>query len=247
MKLKGKTALITGTNRGIGRAIVEKFAKEGANIIAHARKPYQEFETFLEDTKETNNIKITPVYFDLRDEENLKKELTRLVKSKIPVDILVNSAGKEHGGFFQMTPDNTIKEIFEINLFAQMQITRIMLKSLMKQKSSSIINISSVSGIDLPQGNCAYGVSKAAFIAFTKVLAAEYGRFNVRINTIAPGLIDTNMFRKIEEKAKNGLIARSSLNRLGSPDEVANLAAFLASDEASFINGQIIRIDGGMV
>ena len=117
----------------------------------------------------------------------------------------------------------------------------------MKQNTSSIINISSVSGIDLPEGNCAYGVSKAAFIAFTKVLAAECGRFNIRVNTIAPGLIDTDMFRKIEEKAKKGLVARASLNRLGSPEEVANLAAFLASDESSFVNGQVIRIDGGMV
>lgn len=247
MKLKGKTALITGTNRGIGRSILEKFALEGANVFAHARKRSDEFEKFISDISKKYNVKIVPLYFDLVDSENLKKELTEVVKSREPVHILVNSAGKEHGGFFQMTPDSTIKDIFEVNLFAQMQITRIIMKILMKQNTSSIINISSVSGIDLPEGNCAYGVSKAAFIAFTKVLAAECGRFNIRVNTIAPGLIDTDMFRKIEEKAKKGLVARASLNRLGSPEEVANLAAFLASDESSFVNGQVIRIDGGMI
>lgn len=247
MRLRGKTALITGTNRGIGKSILEKFAQEGANIFAHARVQNCEFEKHLKEIADKYGVEIVPLYFDLTDTEKLKNVLYNLVKSKAPVDVLVNSAGKEHGGFFQMTNIATIKDIFEINLFAQMEITQIMMKTLLKQKNGSIINISSVSGIDLPEGNSAYGVSKAAFIAFTRVLAAECGRFNVRVNTIAPGLIDTDMFRKIEDKAKKGLIARSSLNRLGNPDEVANLAVFLASDESSFVNGQVIRIDGGMV
>ena len=244
--LNGKTALVTGTNRGIGRAILERFAENRANIFAHARKETPEFIEGISRLSEKYNIAITPLYFDLADTTALKEEIkNKIFLPKQKIDILVNTAGIAHGGFFQMTPIAKIKEVFDINLFAQMEIIQLILKIMIKNQKGSIINLASVLGIDITAGSCAYGVSKAAFVAFTKTLAAEYAKYNIRVNAVAPGLIDTDMAKLMEEGAKNNLLNQSAMHRLGKPDEVADLVLYLASDKSSFINGQIIRVDGG--
>ena len=160
---------------------------------------------------------------------------------------VAEAAGIAHGGLFQMTPVSKIREVFETNLFAQMEITQIVLKSMMRKKSGVIINMSSVLGLDIKEGSCAYGLSKAAVSAWTKTLACEYAAYGIRVNAIAPGLIDTDMAKLMEEKAEQEMIASSAMNRLGQPDEIAKTALFLASDDSSFINGQVIRVDGGIV
>jgi len=244
--LKGKTALITGTNRGIGSAVLEKFAENRANIFAHARKETPEFTARINKLSEKYNIVITPLYFDLSDTASLKEEIkNKILKPKHKIDILVNTAGIAHGGFFQMTPISKIKEVFDINLFAQMEITQLILKIMMKNQQGSIINFGSVLGVDITSGSCAYGVSKAALIAFSKMLAAEYAKYNIRTNVVAPGLIDTDMAVLMEENAKKDLLNQSAMHRLGTPNEVADLVLYLASDKSSFVNGQIIRVDGG--
>lgn len=244
--LNGKTALITGTNRGIGHAILEKFAENKANIFAHARKETPDFIEKINRLSEKYNITITPLYFDLSDTTALKEEIkNKIFKTNQKIDVLVNTAGIAHGGFFQMTPISKIKEVFDINLFAQMEIIQLIMKVMMKNQKGSIINLASVLGIDITAGSCAYGVSKAALIAFTKTLAAEYAKYNIRINAVAPGLIDTDMAKLMEEGAKERLLGQSAMHRLGKPDEVADLVLYLASDRSSFINGQIIRVDGG--
>ena len=225
--LKGKTAFITGTNRGLGKAFVEEFAKNGANVIAHARRETPEFVAFCTDVASNNNA------------------IRGLTVAKTPVHILVNSAGVAHGGFFQMTSMAKIREVFDINLFAHMELTQLLLRWIIKVGHGSVINIASISGIDLKIGNCAYGVSKAAMIAFTKTLAAECGPLGVRVNAICPGLTATDMGAQMEEKAGKEMIARSAMNRLGRPEEIARTAVFLASDNASFVNGQIVSVDGG--
>lgn len=244
--LKGKNVLITGTTRGIGKSVLEIFAQNGANIIAHSRNRSEEHEKYLKEISENNNINIFPIYFDLKDKLKIKEVFKTFYKDKIAIDILVNNAGIAHGGYFQMTPVSKIKEVFEINLFSQMEITQYVLKIMSRQHSGSIINLASIAGLDLEQGNSAYGVSKAAIIAWTKTLALELARYNIRVNAVAPSLVDTNMAKQMEEKSGISMIEKSAMKRLANPDEIAKTILFLASDNASFITGEVIRIDGGM-
>ena len=243
--LKGKTAFITGTNRGLGRAFVEEFAKNGANVIAHARRETPEFASACADVAKRHGVAVTPVFFDMTDSEGMKRAVRTVISGKTPVNVLVNSAGVAHGGFFQMTPISKIREVFDVNFFAHVELTQLLLRWIVKVGHGSVINIASISGIDLKVGNCAYGVSKAAMIAFTKTLAAECGPLGVRVNAICPGLTATDMGAQMEEKAGKEMIARSAMNRLGRPEEIARTAVFLASDDASFVNGQIVSVDGG--
>ena len=245
MRLKDKNIIITGTNRGIGKAMLEEFAKNGANVWAHARKETPEFVELINRISKENNVHICPVYFDLTDYETMKIVIKNLIKSKTQIDVLVNSVGVAHGGLFQMTSIQKIKEVFEMNLFVHMEITQLVLKAMSKRKSGCIINMGSISGLDLKAGNSAYGVSKAAIMAWTKTLAAECGPNGIRVNAIAPGLTDTDMAKLMEAQAGVLMVKSSALGRLALPEEMAKVAVFLASEDASFLNGQVIRVDGG--
>jgi len=247
MTLKGKNVLITGARGGIGRALVEEFARCGANIFPNLRKPDKDFDDFIKELQGKYDVNVESVYFDITDTENMKKELKRtFFESKKPIDVLINNAGIAHGGFFQMTPVSKIKEVFEVNLFAQMEITQFVLKLMARQKSGNIINMGSILGLDIKEGSCAYGISKSALMAWTKTLASEVGVNGIRVNAIAPGLVDTKMGTLMDEKVQEDIINSCALKRLAKPEEIAKIAVFLASDNASFINGQIIRVDGGI-
>ncbi len=244
--LKGKTALITGTARGLGKAFVEEFAKNGANVIAHARKETPEFMRMIADVSQKYGISVTPVFFDMTDAEAMKNAVRKIIADKTPVDILVNNAGVAHGGLFQMTALSKIREVFEINLFSHMTLTQLLLRYMIKRGGGSIINLGSVLGIDLPSGSCAYGVSKAAFIAFTKTLAAECGQYNIRVNAVAPGLIDTDMAKQMEKNAEEKMLEDCAIKRLGKPYEIAKTVVFLASDASSYITGDVVKVTGGI-
>ncbi|MBP1754636.1 MAG: hypothetical protein H6Q59_1034 [Firmicutes bacterium] len=247
MRLKDKNVLITGCNRGLGKAIVEKMLLEGANVWAHARKESTEYEAFLKEMSDKYGGIVEPIYFELTDSLAIKNEIHKIMQSKRPVDVLVNNAGIAHGGLFQATPMSTIRDIFDVNFFAAMELTQLVARLMIRRKSGSIINIASISGLNLSAGNCAYGVSKASLIAATKTLAAEYTPLGIRINAVAPGLLDTDMAELMEDRAYDEMVGRSFMKRLGKPSEVANVVSFLASEEASFISGQTIRVDGGSI
>lgn len=245
MLFQGKTVFVTGSRRGIGRAMVEAFAKEGAHVIAHSRKRTDDFINDMESIAKTYSVTIDPIYFDMTDTKAMKEAITPFYKSKTNIDILINNAGVAHGGLFQMTPVSHIREIFEINLFSMMELTQLLTKLMVRRKSGCIINMASIAGMDLKAGNCAYGASKAGVIAFTKTLSAELAPIGIRVNAIAPGLTDTHMAEQMEEKSGKAMVMSTSMNRLGRPQEIANTALFLASDAASFITGQVLRVDGG--
>lgn len=244
--MKGKTVLITGCNRGIGKEAVRLFASKGANLICCIRKESHEFTEFLKERAAENNVDIEILYFDMGNEEEIKKAIYPLIKARRQIDILVNNAGVASGGFLQMTSITQIKEVFQVNFFAHVLITQMISKLMMRQKSGSIINMGSVAGLDNFGGYTAYGSSKAALMAFTRTIAKELAPYSIRVNSIAPGLTDTGMAGQMEDKAWHEMVGRTDMQRLGKPEEVANLIVYLASEEASFITGQIIRIDGGM-
>lgn len=246
-KLIGKNCLITGTNRGLGNVILEEFAEEGCSIIwAHARKKDIDFEENVKEISHKFQVDIRPIYFDLTEYTEMKDCIvTEIMKNKLSVDVLVNNAGVAHGGYFRATPVKDIEKIFDTNLFSVMNLTQLIAKFMFKNRCGSIINISSIAGIDLDIGNCAYGLSKAALISLTTVMAKEFTPYGIRVNSVAPGLLETDMAKEMEEKAYQEMISHSLMKRLGKPKEVAKVVTFLASDDASFISGQTIRVDGG--
>lgn len=247
MSLKDKKIFITGAKGTIGKAFIEEFSKNGANIIAHLRKEDESFNNFKKEIVKKYNNDIKTIYFDMTNIFDMKEKLKELlVKQKNRIDVLINNAAVAHGGFFQMTPIDKIREIFEVNLFSQMELTQIIAKFMIRQKSGVIINMGSILGMDIKEGSCSYGLSKSAIIAWTKTLACELAQYNIKVNSIAPGLVDTNMATLMEEKAYKNMIDDSFMQRLAKSEEIAKVGVFLASDNSSFINGQIIRVDGGV-
>lgn len=244
-RLEGKTALITGCNRGIGLAILRKFVQEGANIIALTRTLNPEIEKEICELKDIHKVNITRYAVDLLNEGQVRDIMKEVSSKEHKIDILVNNAGVSAGGFMIMTPMQKIHDVFQVNYFSQVLLTQCVAKLMMKQKRGSIVFMSSVLGLDSRAGGSAYGASKAAVAYLTKTLSKELGGFNIRVNAIAPNLIDTDMAHEMEAKSFADMIEATSLKRIGYPEEVAGLAVYLASDEASYITGQIIRIDGG--
>jgi len=247
MLLKNKTALITGSNRGIGLSILKCFAEQGCNILAHSRREDLDFIRVTEKISKDYNVDISLVYFDLEDSSAIKSAMRSIFKAKMPIDILVNSAGIIHGGLFQMTPICDIRKVLDVNLFGMLEVTQLVCKYMVRKKTGSIINISSVAGIDLSPGNSAYGLSKAAVIAFSKTLSAELSTYGIRVNVVAPSLTDTDMAATDQAKKERQLLtdATDHFVRMAQPNEISDLVCFLASDKSAFINGQVIRIDGG--
>ena len=245
MNLRDKNVVITGSNRGLGRASVEAFAAEGANVWACARKPSEEFERDMAGVAERCGVWIEPVYFDLTDAAAVKAGVMRIAAEKRNVDILVNNAGVPYGGLMMTTPIDKLREVFEVNYFSQIRMMQMVGKLMMRQKSGAIVNIASVGGIETTPGYLAYGSSKAALIWATKTVAKELAPFGIRVNAVAPGLTKTDMGGYKSEAELEKTIARTALKRMAEPQEIVNGILYLASDEASFVTGTVLQIDGG--
>ena len=163
--LFGRTALVTGCNRGIGRAVAEELASQGANLVAHARREDPLFLADMNELAVLHGVKVHPIFFDIADTESMKAEVKKILEGGVQVDVLVNNAGVAHGGLFQMTPISKVREVFDVNFFAQLEMMQLLIRHMIRNQSGSIINVSSIAGIDLHAGNIAYGVSKTALIA----------------------------------------------------------------------------------
>lgn len=241
--LENKIILVTGSNRGIGKSIVEKFATNGAIVYANARKANSLEEL---SNRMFKNGKIIPIYFDVTDREAVRQAFIKIKNEQGRLDCLVNNAGILVDTTITMLNSSTLRKIFEVNVFAVFDLISYASRIMSKQKSGSIINISSICGDEGGmRGQTAYSSSKGAVIALTKTAAKELGQFNIRVNSIAPGFIDTDMFRSGPANIQKQLVDGVYLNkRVGLPSEVADLCVFLASDNSSYINGENIRVDG---
>lgn len=243
--LKGKNIIITGANGGIGRATVEEFAKNGSNVWACARSYNSNFEEFLNNVASMYDVAVTPVYFNFDNKDEVKNAVKEIVKCKKGIDGLVNNAGIARYNSFSMLSIEKMKELFEVNYFSQLYFTQLLVRR-MNKESASIVFLSSVAGLDGIAGNIAYGTSKAAIAHAVKVLGQELAQQNIRVNALAPGMVDTSMKNLADESTWNKLIENTALKRAAHPKEIASVICFLTSDLASYITGQVIRVDGGM-
>ena len=247
MLLKDKVAVVSGASGDIGKKILEKFSNEGSNIYALVRNiEDKEFIEFTENLKKKNNNKISIIHLDLEKEETIKSSFDLIKKDNTSIDILVNNAGTVTNSLFQMTSLKSLRNIFEINFFSQFLLTQIYLKLLNKSKKGSIVFVSSNSANENPVGRSAYSASKAALNSLTKTISKEMGVKNLRVNAVLPGLTDTKMAKNFtKDDAIDEYLNKVALKRIAKTSEIANVIAFLASDKSSYINGQLITIDGG--
>lgn len=242
-----KSVIITGSNRGIGRALTEGFAAAGYDIWACARKKNEAFEERLCNLSEQYGVIVKPVYFDLAEEKQIKEGIKEILQEKREIDVLINNAGVAHGALFTMTSMEKLREVYEVNVFAQVQIMQLVARKMMKQKKGCIINMCSVGGIETEPGYLAYGSGKAALIWITKAVARELGAYNIRVNGIAPGLIDTDMGNYKTDAELETVLNRMAIHRMGKAEEVAKAALYIASEDAAYMTGQIMILDGGRV
>ena len=189
---------------------------------------------------------IRPVYIDLANEQAIKEGITAIIREKQPIDILVNAAGvTSPSRLIQMTSLDDMRRVMQVNFFAAVQIAQLVSRVMCRQKSGAIVNVASIAGLDGDLAQLEYAASKAALICATKKMAYEWGQFGIRVNAVAPGLIQTKMLDEMEERVTTELVEKTSLHRKGTPRGGAQLCVYLASEEASFISSQTIRIDGG--
>tara|TARA_B100001057_G_C22723709_1_gene900773 strand:- start:402 stop:1148 length:747 start_codon:yes stop_codon:yes gene_type:complete len=247
MLLKDKVAVVSGASGDIGKKILEKFSNEGANIYALIRNiEDKEFIEFTENLKKKNNNKINIIHLDLEKEETIRSSFELIKKDNTNIDILVNNAGTVSNSLFQMTSLKSVRNIFEINFFSQFLLTQVYIKLLSKSKKGSIVFVSSNSANENPVGRSAYSASKAALNSLTKTISKEMGVKNLRVNAVLPGLTDTKMAKNFtKDDAIDEYLNKVALKRIAKTSEIANVIAFLASDKSSYINGQLITIDGG--
>lgn len=244
--LQGKNVIITGASRGIGRGIAQVFAQHGANIAftySSSAGPAEELEKELTDLGvQAKAYKSNAASFD---------EAQELVKAVLEefetIDVLINNAGITKDNLLMRMSEEDFDQVLDVNLKSIFNMTKAVQRTLLKQRSGSIINMSSVVGVKGNAGQANYAASKAGIIGFSKSMALELGSRNIRTNVIAPGFIETEMTDKLDDKTVQGWRDAIPLKRGGSPEDIANACVFLASDMSAYITGQVLQVDGGML
>ena len=234
--LEGKTALVTGASRGIGRAIASELAAAGASVVIGYRSGHDEAEALAAE------LGARAVQADVSSAE----EAARLVAEAGDIDILVNNAGLTRDGLLARMSDDDWHTVIETNLSSVFYTCRAVCRPMMKKRAGSIVNVSSIVGVHGNWGQTNYAASKAGIIGFTKSLARELGSRNVRANVVAPGYVKTQLTDVLPEEATAAMLQATPLGRLGEPEDVAGAVRFLCSDEASFITGEVLLVDGGL-
>jgi len=244
--LSGKTALITGASRGIGRAIATRFAQEGASVAFTYLSSVEKGQA-LEAELAQFGVNSKGYRSDASDYKAAEDLITQVVADFGGIDVLVNNAGITRDGLLMRMTEDAWDEVIRVNLKSVFNLTKAVTRPMMKAKSGSIINLTSVVGLRGNAGQANYAASKAGIIGFTKSVALELGSRSIRSNAIAPGFIETEMTGEVNEKALQDWLAGIPLKRAGQPDEVADACVFLASDLSRYITGQVLQVDGGLL
>jgi len=234
--LAGKAALVTGGSRGIGAAIARELAAAGAQVTLSYRSGREEAEKVAEE------IGARAEQADVSDREQAQA----LVEAAGEIDVLVNNAGLTRDGLLARMSDEDWREVIETNLGGTFYTCRAATRGMMRRRSGAIVNVSSIVGLHGNPGQTNYSASKAGIIGFTKALARELGVRGIRANVVAPGYVDTRLTQALPSELREGMLASTPLGRFGTPEDVAGAVRFLCSDEASFITGEVLLVDGGL-
>ena len=244
--LDGKTAIVTGASRGIGRGIAEEFAKQGANV-AFTYSSSEGPAKALEEDLNALGVKAKAYKSDAADFSAAQELADQVLKEFGSIDILVNNAGITKDNLLMRMSEQDFDKVIEVNLKSIFNMTKAVQRTMLKQRKGSIINMSSVVGVKGNAGQTNYAASKAGIIGFSKSVALELGSRNIRSNVVAPGFIETEMTGALDEKVVQGWRDAIPLKRGGTPEDIANACVFLASDMSLYVTGQVLQVDGGML
>ncbi len=245
MELEGKNVLVTGGSRGIGRSIALTLAKEGANVIINYTSNDDRAESVVKEI-ESFSVRGLAVKANISKASQVDKMMATIREKFDGIDILINNAGITKDSLFVRMKEDDWDQVMEVNLKGVFLSTKAVTRQMIRQKYGRIINMSSVVGVVGNPGQANYCASKAGLIGFTKSLAKELAGKNITVNAIAPGFIETDMTKVLSDSVKESMVDAIPMGRYGKPEDIANLVAFLASDKAAYITGQVIHVDGGM-